>query len=69
MPSLRKWLSSLEDWKRAVLSGGLASIVYAGIVAAYSAQSPDIQFTGSFWPSFGLATLFAFGTIGILILL
>ncbi|GAA0260682.1 hypothetical protein ACFFQF_23655 [Haladaptatus pallidirubidus] len=69
MPSLHKWQSSLGDWKRVILSGGLASIVYAGIVFAYSAQSPDIQITESFWSSFGLATLFAFGTIGIPILL
>jgi hypothetical protein len=69
MPPLHKWLSSFGNWERAILSDGLASIVYAGIVFAYSAQSPDIQITGSFWSSFGLATLFAFGTIGIPILL
>lgn len=69
MASFHEWRSSLGDWKRAILSGGLASVVYAGIVLAYSTRSPVIQLTGSLWSSFGLATLFALGTIGVPILL
>ena len=69
MPSFHEWLSSSGKWKRAILSGSLASVVYVGTVLGYSVQSPNIQITGSFWQSFGLAALFAFGTIGIPILL
>ncbi len=69
MVALRKWPSSQGDWKRGLLSGGLASAIYASIVLLYSSQSPDIQITGSLWSSFGLSVLFAFGTIGIPILL
>ena len=61
--------SGLRGWRRALLSGGLASIVYAGIVLAYSAHSPDIQITGSFWTAVGISVLFACGTIGIPIML
>lgn len=63
VPSLHEWLSSRGDWKRAIPSGCLASISYASLVVWYSAQSPDIQITGSYWTSFGLAALFAFGTV------
>ena len=69
MPSLHETLLSLGDWKQALLSAGLASIAYASIVVGYSAQSPTIQITGSIWSSFGLAIVFAFGTIGVPIFL
>ena len=67
--SLLERLSSLGEWKRALLSAGLASIAYASIVIGYSSQSPTIQITGSIWSSLGLAVIFAFGTIGVPILL
>lgn len=69
MPSLHEWLSSLGDWKRAILGGGLASMIYVGIVLAYSIQAPDVSITGSLWTAFVIGTLFAFGTIGVPILL
>ena len=69
MSSLRERLSSLGEWNLALLSGGLASIAYASIVFGYSAHSPTVQITGSIWSSFGLAVVFAFGTIGVPILL
>ncbi|QLH83915.1 hypothetical protein [Halosimplex pelagicum] len=69
MSSLPGRFSSLGDWNQALLSAGLASIAYASIVTGYSTQSPAIQITGSIWSSFGLAALFAFGTIGVPILL
>lgn len=69
MPSLPVWQSSRNGWRRTVLFSGLASVVYAGIVVAYSARTPDVQITGSFWTSFGLVTLLAAGTIGVPVLL
>lgn len=58
-----------NGWRQAILGASLASIGYAGLVTGYSAQSSAIQITGSVWTSFGLSVLFAFGTIGVPVLL
>ena len=60
---------SIGSWKRGVLIGGLASLVYASIVTIYSVLSPNVSLSGSLGASFGIATLFALGTIGLPILL
>ncbi len=69
MSSLHELSSSRRKWKRALLSSGVASVVYTGIVLGYSALTPDIQITGSFWSSVGIGLLFAYGTIGVPIVL
>ena len=56
---------SLNRWKQSGLIGGLASLVYAGIVTIYSVLSPNVSLSGSLGASFGIAALFALGTIGL----
>nr|WP_233340596.1 hypothetical protein [Haloprofundus sp. MHR1] len=69
MSSLHESSPSRGSWKRAILRSGVASVVYTGLVFAYSALAPDVQITGSFWPSVGIGLPFAFGTIGVPIVL
>ncbi|WEL28018.1 hypothetical protein [Haloferax volcanii] len=69
MSSLYESSSSRGKWKRSILLSSVASVVYTGLVFGYSTLAPDVQITGSFWPSFGIGLLFAFGTIGVPIVL
>ncbi|SIR11330.1 hypothetical protein SAMN05421858_1473 [Haladaptatus litoreus] len=70
MAILRRWVPPSDEWKRALLLGSLASLVYTGIVLEYSVQpSSNISITASVWHALGLYSVMAFGTIGLPIVL
>lgn len=70
MRPLDELFPSPTAWKRALGVSVLASLSYTSLVFWYSVQpSSNVSITGPFWQFLGLYSLFAFGTIGVPLLL
>lgn len=70
MRPLDELLPSPSEWKRALIVPVLASLGYTSLVFWYSTQpSSNVSITGPFWQFLGLYSFFAFGTLGVPILL
>lgn len=70
MRPLDELLPPPTEWKVAFVVSVLASLGYTSFVFWYSIQpSSNVSITGPFWQFLGLYSLFAFGTIGVPILL
>ncbi len=70
MRPLHELLPSPEQWRRPVGAAVLASVGYTAAVLWYSTQpSSGVSISGSPWHFLALYSLFAFGTVGVPVLL
>ena len=70
MRPLDELLPPLRAWKRPLLTAALASVSYTFAVFWYSVRpSSSVSVSGTLWHSLALHSLFAFGTVGVPLLL